>query len=425
MISAFSDKRFLKMEKSERGVLRSFRKRRLILICVAAAALLCVLLPLVFAPDTAYAGEENKNVEEQLADSVDDLIDRLETDAFDEFIKSLNDEQRAAISFDDFKKALKSLTNGGDGNFFESFVSALGASAGRYFAGFIPAFLTVIVICLLKNMLSGMTGNFLMNSTTEVVHVVCYCAIIAVLMTGVVSVIQTVTQTINRMSGFASIAFPVLLTLLSMLGGASSAALYQPLMAVLTGFIIKLIVTLILPAFIATIVFSVVGNISKNVKLEKLTKLIKSASSWLLGIVFGLFATFLTMQGITGGVADKFGFNAAKFALSSYVPILGGYLSDGFDLLSASLVLVKNAFGFTGMLVLLATVLFPLLKLVIFMLTLRLTSAIAEPIGDERVSGLLHSLADSMSLLTTALIGCGFMFFILLMLIIGSCNMGI
>ena len=196
-------------------------------------------------------------------------------------------------------------------------------------------------------------------------------------------------------------------------------------MAVLSGSIIKLVQTIIVPAFIATIVFSVVGNISKNVKLDKLTKLFKSAAGWLIGIVFGLFATFLTAQGITGGVIDRLSFNAAKFAMSSYVPILGGYLSDGFDLLSASMVLVKNAVGLTGVAVLLAVVLFPLLQLVVFMLGLRLTAAIAEPVGDARTSSVLGSLADNMSLLITALTGVGFMFFVLLMLIIGSCNLGV
>ena len=196
-------------------------------------------------------------------------------------------------------------------------------------------------------------------------------------------------------------------------------------MAVLSGFIMRLVSAVIVPAFVATIVFIVVGNISKTVKLDKLTKVIKSASTWLIGIVFGLFATFLTVQGITGGVVDKFGFNVAKFALSSYVPVLGGYLSDGFDLLSTSLVLVKNALGYSGAVILVCVVLFPLVKVVVFTLVLRLTAAITEPIGDTRISGLLSSVAGNVNLLITALTGVGFLFYVLMMLFIGSCNMGI
>lgn len=171
--------------------------------------------------------------------------------------------------------------------------------------------------------------------------------------------------------------------------------------------------------------FCVVGNVSKTVKLDKLSKLIKSASTWLVGIAFGLFATFLTVQGVTGGAVDKFGFNVAKFAVSSYVPVLGGYLSDGLDLLTASVVLVKNALGYVGAIVLCSIVLFPIVKVVVFSLTLKLTSAVCEPLGDTRTSNLLFAVSKNTNLLITALAGVAFAFFLLVMLMISSCNPGV
>lgn len=410
----------------KRTLTKSEKRRVWLLLAVLAAAVVLFVVLVARSEGTAYAASDaQENVEEDLADSVDGTIDRLDTDLFEEFLSSLDDESLRALGFTDVKSALKSLTQGGAENFFGNFAKVMASALGSYFLGFLPGFITIIIICLFKNMLTGMTSELGGKSTNEVVHVVCYSAIIVILMTGAVKVIVTVTNTVNSLAAFSEAVFPVLLTLLAALGGGTGVAVYQPFMAVLSGTIIKLVQTVIVPAFIATIVFSVVGNISKNVKLDKLTKLFKSGAGWLIGIVFGLFATFLTAQGITGGVVDRLSFNAAKFAMSSYVPILGGYLSDGFDLLSASMVLVKNAVGLTGVAVVLCVVLFPLIQLVVFMLGLRLTAAITEPIGDERTSSVMGSLADNMSLLVTALTGVGFMFFILLMLIIGSCNMGV
>lgn len=410
----------------KRALTKSEKRRVWLLLAVLAAAVVLFVVLVARSEGTAYAASDaQENVEEDLADSVDGTIDRLDTDLFEEFLSSLDDESLRALGFTDVKSALKSLTQGGAENFFGNFAKVMASALGSYFLGFLPGFITIIIICLFKNMLTGMTSELGGKSTNEVVHVVCYSAIIVILMTGAVKVIVTVTNTVNSLAAFSEAVFPVLLTLLAALGGGTGVAVYQPFMAVLSGTIIKLVQTVIVPAFIATIVFSVVGNISKNVKLDKLTKLFKSGAGWLIGIVFGLFATFLTAQGITGGVVDRLSFNAAKFAMSSYVPILGGYLSDGFDLLSASMVLVKNAVGLTGVAVVLCVVLFPLIQLVVFMLGLRLTAAITEPIGDERTSSVMGSLADNMSLLVTALTGVGFMFFILLMLIIGSCNMGV
>ena len=288
-----------------------------------------------------------------------------------------------------------------------------------------PGVISVVTICLLKGVLSGLSSGFKHASTGEVVHTVCYSAVVVILAAGAVRIVLAVTDTVNALSGFSDTVFPVLLTLLATVGGGAGVAVYQPFMAVLSGTVIKLLQAVIIPAFIAAIVFSMVGNVSESVKLGRLGKLFRSGAGWIVGIVFGLFAAFLTAQGIAGGVTDRLGFNAAKFAVSSYVPILGGYVSDGFDLITASLVLVKNAVGVTGVAVLLAVVLFPLLQIAAYILVLRLAAAVTEPIGDKRVSELLSSLADNAGLLVTALVGVGFMFFVVLMLVMGSFNPGV
>lgn len=393
-----------------------------------ATAIALILCSVVFtAEGVCYAADQktDEEIRSELQDAYDKAVDNLDLGALQEYLDSLSQEGRDAISVSDVRAALKALARGESKNFFEVFFSLLSKSAGKYFLGFIPGFITIIIICLLKTMLCGLTGDFLNSSTTEVVNVVCYCATVIVLMSGVITIIKTVTDTIGALVKLSEALFPIMLTLLSALGGSASTLGYSPLMAVLCGFIMKIVTAIVLPSFVACIVFSIVGNVSSTVKIGKLSKLIKSASSWLIGISFGLFATFLTMQGISGGVVDKFGFNIAKFAVSSYVPILGGYLSDGFDLITASLVLVKNAVGYTGAALLCATVAFPLVKVVIFSLTTRLASAIAEPIGDQRVSSLLGDVAKNLNLLITALAGVAFLFFLMLMMLISSCNMGL
>lgn len=404
--------------------------KKLVLVCALFVLLvLTILASGFFKEGVAFADSKidgkNKNAEEELSKLIEELLSRLDIKPLDSFVKSLDGEAGQFLSIDGLKDALKLLIDGKGDNFFERLFNMLGGVVGKYFLSFLPSFLTILIICVLKSMLSGLTADFLDNSTTEVVHIVLYAGIITILMTGVVKVLTVVTGTISAISAFAEATFPVLMTLLSAVGGVTTVATYSPMLALLSNGIIALVSKIIVPAFIAVVVFSVVGNLSKTVKLDKLTHLVKTVSTWIIGVVFGLFATFLTAQGIAGGVVDKFGFNVAKFAFSSYVPILGGYLSDGFDLISASVVIVKNAFGYFAVVTLVATIVFPLLKIMAFSLTLRFVAAIVEPIGDERVAKLLHSLAENMNLLITALAGLGFLFFILLMLMIGSCNMGV
>ena len=405
---------------------KTARKERIFVIAVFICAFLLFIVLFCAHEGIAYAATEaQENIEKDLRDGVDGVLDSLDTDAFEDFLASLGDEERSAHGIEDLKAALKSITDGAPSDFFGSFMSALAAAAGSYFLGFLPGIISVVTICLLKGVLSGLSSGFKHASTGEVVHTVCYSAVVVILAAGAVRIVLAVTDTVNALSGFSDAVFPVLLTLLATVGGGAGVAVYQPFMAVLSGTVIKLLQAVIIPAFIAAIVFSMVGNVSESVKLGRLGKLFRSGAGWIVGIVFGLFAAFLTAQGIAGGVTDRLGFNAAKFAVSSYVPILGGYVSDGFDLITASLVLVKNAVGVTGVAVLLAVVLFPLLQIAAYILVLRLAAAVTEPIGDKRVSELLSSLADNAGLLVTALVGVGFMFFVVLMLVMGSFNPGV
>ena len=359
---------------------------------------------------------------EELKSSTESAIATLDLDVFEEFLKTLDSDQQGLLPFADLKEFIKGLTEGETENFFENFASAIVKSIAKYFVGFLPMLMTILTVSMLKSMLAGMTSPFLNTSTNEIVHVVCYGVIVVVLASAVVNIVSSTVATINNISAFAEGVFPVLLTLLASLGSTTGVATYQPMMAVLGGGVISIISKVILPVFIACVVFAMVGNLSKNVKLTKMSKMFKSVSTWLIGIVFGLYGTFLTAGGISGGVIDRVGYSAAKFALSSYVPILGGYLSDGFDLISASMLIVKNAFGYTAVIALGATVLFPILRIVAFTFSLRLCSAIAEPLGDDRVSNMLSSVADNCGLLVSALAGVSFMFFILIMLIVGVVN---
>lgn len=376
--------------------------------------------------NVAYATSQDEDeIDEEISESIDSILDDIDFSSLTRLVELINSNDDAVLSFDDVLSEIKAVLSGESDDFFERIFDILLKSAGRYFLGFLPSFITIILLCILKNMLGSLTGDFLNHSTTEIVHIVCYLAVVIILSTGVMSVAKEVSNTIELLYTLLEVLFPILLTLLSTLGATTVVGGYTSLTAVLGSVILKMITSVILPIFVASIVFCVVGGVSKSVKLDKLTKLLRSASTWLIGIVFGLFASFLTLQGVSGGITDKFGFGVAKFAISSYVPILGGYLSDGLDILTASVVLVKNAIGYTGAIVLCAIVLLPIVKVVVFSLGLRLCASIAEPVGDDRVSSLLTDVAKNVNLLVTALAGVAFLFFLMIMMIIATCNFGV
>lgn len=119
----------------------------------------------------------------------------------------------------------------------------------------------------------------------------------------------------------------------------------------------------------------------------------------MLKTVFSAFFAYLLIGGVIGKTVDGVMINAARFGVKSYVPIIGGYVSDGFDVVLAGCALVKNAVGMTGLLILLSVVVAPVGKLIAFDLILRFAAGVVEPLGVSGISDMLMKISKCAGLL--------------------------
>ena len=236
-------------------------------------------------------------------------------------------------------------------------------------------------------------------------------------------VIKSTTATLTTLKGLFDGLFPILLTLLTAVGGTVSVGIYQPAIALISGIIINFITYFLLPLFIFSIVFSIVGNLSNNMRLDKFVSFLQSTFKWTIGLCFTIFLGFVSIQGIMAGAVDGLSIRTAKYAIKSYVPIVGGYVSDGMGIILASSMLIKNAVGGVGLFLLLSTVISPIFNVVVFMLALKFMSAIIEPIGDKKIANFVSDISKSLALLVALLVAISFMYFVLTGLIMCSANL--
>ena len=379
------------------------------------------LFPLAAVGEEEGAAENE--VMEELEEKVSEGLDAIDFSELEEWAKQYGAD--AAFS-QGVEEMVRAVLNGEFTLGAERLSSVILNAVTGGIKSCIPAFAAIFAIAVMTSMMQGLSSGFLKDNTREIVHFACYAAIIVILSVQITAVVIQVKEIVEGMCGFMQAVFPVLLTLITVLGSSAAAGVYSPLMAALSVGIGSVISSLVLPCFVAAVVLSIVGNISSNIKLGRLTKFFKSVAVFVLAGAFSLFAAFLTMQGLTGGIADSISVKTAKFAVQSYIPILGGYLSDGLDLALTGIILIKNAFGLVSVLVLFACVAVPVVQTAVFTLGLKLTAGLCEPIcSDKRISDLLYGVSKNTSLLIAAPSGMAFMFIILVMLIIGTCNAGV
>ena len=376
------------------------------------ALLILILILLVLPQGLAFAD----STKEELEEYVQNNVDGLETSGLQEFCDSLGLEQGSV------KDRLAALIRG-ELTSPRAIVSGVWDIVTSGVRECLPSLIAIVVIAILYNMLFGLTEGFVGKSTVEVVHLVCYAAILATVVSLVVGVVSDVRETADRQVNLLGVGTPPLMALTTVLGGSVSSGVLKPQLAIFSTLLARIIAAVVIPLFIVSVVLSVVGNLSDNVRLGKLVSAVRYLIGCVLGVSFGLYTTYLTVAGVAGSMADTVSIRAARYVIGNYVPLVGGYISQGFDLVATSLSLIKNALGAYAMILTVAVVLRPLVKVLLLTVGLKLVAGLIQPVGDQRMASMVGSVADCMRSLTAATAGVGFAFLVTMLLVMSSTTM--
>lgn len=354
--------------------------------------------------------------------SVEELLNELDISALSEYFDTMTEDQKAFFG-SSLKAWLGKVANGEFKFEYSSFMKYLLSTLGGTLGSVLPILLSIIAIAVTISFVGGIKGGFASKSTDTLVNFAGITLVSVLILVEIYGAIGDVRSLVSSIRTQTEIVFPILFTLMTALGASGSIAIYQPAVAVFAFSITELVTTIALPALIVAIVFSVVGNLSGTVKLGGAAKFCISAAKWVLYTTFFLFLAFLSVQGITAAIYDNVSVRAAKFAMSKYIPVIGGYLSEGFNVILAGSVLIKNAVGLTAVVVLLMTVLPVLIKIIAVSLSLKLAGAITEPFEGGKITSLLNSVSSGVNLLIAVVCGLAFLYFVFLILLIASGNL--
>lgn len=375
---------------------------------------LLLMLLLNMSGIVSLRAEETSDGKEELNQSILEQIGELDLEALQEYIDSLG-------SFSD-KNVGERIWEYIQGDQFD-YGSFAGQMLNVLFADvreMLPAFACICAIALLCGILSSVKSNFADQTSADMIFLISYAAALIPVLSVLTECFSKAGESITSMREQMQIVYPLLLTLMAAGGGSVSAAIYQPAVAFLSTTIVSLVSSVVLPLTLAIIVFSVAGNFSKELKLSQFSAFFKSINKWIIGVSVSVFGLFFTVQGLTSATYDGIVRRAAKYAIGTGVPIVGGFLSGGFDLAVAGSILIKNSLGNLSVVLMIAVLFEPLVLLIAANLFLRLTAAVTQPLGESRISDFLGETADNLNYCTAGLLFVAFLYFISIVLIICS-----
>lgn len=280
----------------------------------------------------------------------------------------------------------------------------------------------IIVLAIICSIFNYMKSSFSNESVGEIGYFVCYSVAVILIVQSLINILTVGREGIDMMVGFMQTLFPMLIAMLAAMGNLATSALLQPAVGLMVGTVGTLLKNTMIPLISLSAVITLMNNVSDKIRLDKLGKLLKNLCVWILTGTFTIFIGVLTIQGAMTASFDGISVRTAKFAIDAFVPIMGKLFSQTVDTVVSCSLLVKNAVGVAGLIIIGMLCLIPALKILALLLTFKLSSALLEPVTDKRVVECLNDMGNILVVLFVSVVGIAIMFYLAVSLIIGTGN---
>ena len=261
------------------------------------------------------------------------------------------------------------------------------AEAGKLCASIIA----VAILCAVTQQLSDST-----RQVSDLVATI-LIAILLILPTNVL--INLGRNTIENLSEYGKLFIPVMTTALAAYGGVSTSAALFAATTAFTALLNSLIANVIVPLLYAYICLSTVTCVLGDESLKRLRDFSKWLTVWSMKAIMYVYTGYMTITGVISGTVDASALKAAKLAISSAVPVIGGLLSDASETVLVGAGIVKNSVGMYGLFVMISLWIGPFLKIGVQYVLLKISASVAGMFTSKNISELLGDFTGAMGML--------------------------
>lgn len=357
-----------------------------------------VMVLIVFLSNSSYANDNQTITEQQEEFKIQDFIKNAEkfTGEFFEDIdinEILNDAIKGEV---DNSTLLKKILN----------------ILGKEVTTNIKSLVSILAIILIHSILKSISESLENNNISKLIYYVQYILIVTVIMSNFTDIIKLVQDTTGNLIGFMNALVPLLITLMMYTGSITTSSVVEPIILFMINFIGNIIQNLIIPFVLVLTSLVIISKISDKVHIDKLSKFFKSGIVWFLGVVLTVFVGVVSLEGTLSSSVDGITAKTTKAVVSSAIPVVGKILGDAVDTVLGCGIVLKNAVGLVGVVIVIGICIMPILKLFVLSVSYKLLSTVVQPIADEKIIDLLEQIGDIFKIFLGILCAISFMLII-------------
>jgi len=377
-----------------------------------------MLLMVLFLPEYAAADQVSDS---EAAFSMQDTMENLDINSLEEFKSRMDGEENLFLQNKSVKEWMADFATGNWKLDFKLVTEGLVRFLFKEVVANSSLLSKLIILSVLAALLINLQTSFA-SGVGKISYMVCFLALCALALGSFKVALSIGHQTIDNMADFMMSMLPPMLMLVAGLGNVNASAMLFPILMTAASAFANAIKFIVFPLIIMSALLSLANHISETVKVERMAKFCTQAAQISLGFFLTIFVGMVTLRALYASVLDKVALRTTRFITDNAIPIVGKMVGDTIEVAAGYVVLLKDALGIFGVLVVLGIIIFPLLKIAALALIYKLVGAIVEPMGDAKTAAILEVMSTHLMLLLAATASVGFMFFIMITIIAGMSN---
>ncbi len=196
---------------------------------------------------------------------------------------------------------------------------------------------------------------------------------------------------LDRLSAFMLSYIPIFASVNAASGNfTAGGSFYAGALGVceLIGFVSKSVIMPFLSLFMA---LSFTAAVNPDMHFSDAAASVKNAVKLILNALMTIFTGSMAVKSISGAAADSAATRAVRFGASSFVPIIGGSVSEAYSTVYAGVGVIRSGVGTAGIIAVGAMLLQPVVKLMLVRAALGAAAFVSELLGLKEPAELLKS----------------------------------
>lgn len=281
----------------------------------------------------------------------------------------------------------------------------------------------LLMLTLFSTVLQTMHTAFENSAISKIAYFVVYIVLIFIALNSFLLAFSYANDAIEMMSSFMIALIPLVLGLMATFGNLIAVSFFHPIIIFLINTSGLLVSKFILPLLFLSAMLLIVSSLNENYQVTHLANLLKTIALGTLGLFLTIFLGVMSVQGAASAIQDGVAMKTTKFITGNFIPVVGRTFTDAADTILSASLLLKNAVGIIGVLMIVFVALFPALKIFAIALIYKIAVAVLQPLGDGPVITSLNTISKYIVYILACLLTVTLMFFLAIVIIIASSNL--